>query len=307
MPRKTNALHDAHVRKWCFELRRFFEADHHAHVKARHDESLHEAHVRAKTPWALSAQDAASRAEAQANAWRDKVENIPSNANDMTQRTRDYKRAIERSTVIEDYEFTSEAVDSIDFALNEYQAGREGDNIKALRKAKKRARDDLSKAHRALSAALSAFAGIETNPYAVSALHAVSRPDFQQATDGDIEHFAHLVASLRQLAEITARAQEQGFSDGLPTFPEGAQPNPGFEALIFRLSRVFDRVDAYTEDGKPEGMNQSTRAGCIVEILAIADIRTRSGQPYGKKAIENWLARAGETLPKIKDLDTPAN
>ncbi len=222
----------------------------------------------------------------------------------------DYKTAIENSTVAEDYELTGEAVDNIAFALNEYQAGREEGHIEALRKAKRRAGDDLSKAHRALTAAVKAFAAIRRNPYAVSALHAASGAIAERAqleAPDHIERVACSIASLRHLTAITRQAQQQDFSDGLPTFPEGAQPSPSFETLIFRLCRVFDRFAAYTEEGTPGGMNQSTRAECIVEILAIADIRTRSGQPYGKKAIENRLAQIDETFPKIKDLDTPAN
>ena len=73
-------------------------------------------------------------------------------------------------------------------------------------------------------------------------------------------------------------------------------------------STVFRWIEADGAFRARYVLAMDARADALAEeILAIADIRTRSGQPYGKKAIENWLARAGETLPKIKDLDTPAN
>ena len=245
----------------------------------------------------------ASLHDAHVVQWNDKR---ASDDDAFFERQHNFTGALGRSTIAEDYDLTGDDIARIDFALNEYHVERDDDHIEAMRTAKTLIRNDLKKAHGALNAAVLAFAAIEKNPYALSALHAACNRDIQPTPDtlGNVERLAQMVESLRQLAPIVEQAQQQQeFSNGLPAFQEGAPPDPSFEMLIFRLRGTLEDVASRA----PEGMNQSTRAECIVEILAIANVRTRKGTPYIKKTIENWLSRMDETFPKIKVLETPAN
>ncbi len=284
MPRKTNALHDAHVRKWCFELRRFFEADHHAHVKARHDEPLHEAHVRAKPPCVLSAQDDASRAEAQANAWRDEVENVPSNANDMTQHTRDFTAAIRHTTFFKAYPSQQIAM-QIDAALNEYHdlhAARE-QHIDADKAEREKAQALIEKLQQT-------FDEISQNRLASAAvIDTFCQADNPAELDERIANLGHAIESLEK-----------------PRAKRGAPAQPELGRLIQRLAQLV--ISARDEAEQAAKINDDTAQNHIGELLKAGNV-WRADETLQKRLAnsrgQHYLTIASQQAIELEQLATP--
>ena len=276
MPDKTNALHDAHVRTWCLALRRFSKVYYHAHARARHNESLHDAHVRAKISWMSRAQDDASRAEAQANAWRDNVENSPSNTTDTAQHAYDFTEAIRSTTFFKTHPNQQLAM-QIDAALNEYHDLR---NAREQRTEQEKAARE--KAQALIEKLRCTFEEIAKNSLARAAvLEAFCHPDKPAELDERIASLSRAVESLEEpravagrpktpeldrlisrIADIVVRAREQTIRD------EEEKPDArATELAIMRRAKTIKRNDkigrAYTEELLAAG--RVVRAGSTLD------------------------------------------
>lgn len=218
-------------------------------------------------------------------------------------RVRDFKGGISRSPAAEDYELTADEIERIDFALNEYMAARSehrADHTLKLRQDRQTAADAIAAAVKGLDTALSALDAIAKNPYAKTAILAATQGEFsrrhRRGKRQDIDGLTKAVESLKRLRTVAQRAQAEPPSDGLPSFPEGAQADPAFTRLIFRLRNICRMREG---DERTPLTTNTTIAEFIAEILEIAEIRTREGKAYSAKSIINRLPKIDETFPAL--------
>ncbi|MBL8452059.1 MAG: hypothetical protein JNK97_04875 [Zoogloea sp.] len=231
-------------------------------------------------------------------AWHDYRANTPDHFFD---RIHDFKGDIRHSPAAEDYELTADEIERIDFALNEYMAARgehQDDHTTKLRQDRQTAADAIAAAVKGLDAALSAFDAIAKNPYAKSAVYAATQGEFSRrrhkSKRQDIDGLTKAVKSLKQLHTVAQRAQTEPPSDGLATFPEGAQADPALTLLLFRLRNIC-RLRA--ADAEMPLTTNTAIAEFIAEILALAGIHTRKGKAYNTKSILNRLPKMDDTFP----------
>lgn len=269
--------HNQHVKAWRASQNGWHTCD--AHVHAWEDWHLRDAHVQ---------------------AWHDyRADAIDS----FFDRIRDFKGCIGRSPAAEDYELTTDEIERIDFALNEYMTARSehhDDHTSTLRQDRQTAGGAIAAASTALEAALSALDAIAKNPYAKSSILAATQGEFsrrrRRGKRQDIDGLTKAVQSLKRLQAVTKRAQAEPPSDGLPTFSTGSQADPAFTRLIFRLRNI---CRTRKSDERMPLTTNTTIAEFIAEILEIAEIRTRNGEAYSTKSIRNRLPKIDETFPTI--------
>ena len=292
MSRKMHAPHDAHVRTWGFELRRFFETDHHAHARARHNESIHAAHVRAKISWVLLAQDAASRAEAQANAWRDNAENSPSNTTDRAQHARDFTEAIRRTTFFKTFP-NQQIATQIDDALNEYH-----DLYSAREQRTEQEKAAREKAQALIEKLRRTFEEIAKNSLASAAV---------------LEAFCHL-GKPAELDERIASLNRAIESLKGPHGKRGARAQPELGRLIQRLAQLVVSARTRAENiagekpRKAAKINDDTAQNYIDELLKAGDVQ-RADDTLQKRLTnsrgQHYLTIASQQAIELEQLATP--
>lgn len=284
MPRKMNAPHDAHVKTWGFELRRFFETDHHAHARARHNESTHDAHVRAKISWVSLAQDAASRAEAQANAWRDNAENSPSNTTDRAQHTRDFTEAIRRTTFFKTFP-NQQIATQIDDALNEYH-----DLYSAREQRTGQEKAAREKAQALIKKLQQTFDEISQNSLASAAvIAAFCNSDNPAELDERIANLDHAIKSLEK-----------------PRAKRGAPAQPELDRLTQRLAQLV--INARDEAEHAAKINDDTAQNYIDELLKAGNV-WRADETLQKRLAnsrgQHYLTIAAQQAIELEQLATP--
>ncbi len=205
------------------------------------------------------------------------------------ERTHDYRAAIKRSTFADDYDLTNDEIERIDFALNEYQAHSTDPEIASLRKARIAAPAAIVRANTALRKALSAFAEIESNPYAASTLIAALEGEFTGDQNSQIDELARAIQTVQRLSTIVDRAHREGQpSDGLPQSAAGSPGDPFVGRLLFRMRSIFRAVGERTESG----LSDTIAAEGIQEFMALVGLTT------ARKTVQNNLSAMDETFPE---------
>lgn len=203
-------------------------------------------------------------------------------------RKRDYRASIRRSTFAADFDLTDDEIERIDFALNDYHVQSTDPEIESLREARRAAPAVITRANTALGKAVSAFAEIESNPYAASTLIAAIEGEFTGNQDGQIEELGRAIQAMKRLAAMVDRAQRESQpSDGLPPATAGNPGDPFIRLLLFRLRSVFRAVGERAEDG----LSDTIAAEGIQEFMALA------GLTMQRKTIQNNLSAMDETFP----------
>jgi len=232
----------------------------------------------------LSAQDDASRAEAQANAWRDEVENVPSNANDMTQHTRDFTAAIRHTTFFKAYPSQQIAM-QIDAALNEYHdlhAARE-QHIDADKAEREKAQALIEKLQQT-------FDEISQNRLASAAvIDAFCQSDNPAELDERIANLGHAIESLEK-----------------PRAKRGAPAQPELGRLIQRLAQLV--ISARDEAEQAAKINDDTAQNHIGELLKAGNV-WRADETLQKRLAnsrgQHYLTIASQQAIELEQLATP--
>jgi hypothetical protein len=210
-------------------------------------------------------------------------------------RPHDYCKRILESSLAENFDISSEAVDRIDYLLNRYHVDCSEALKKQLRAARKDAPALLQHLSAKLNETIAAISSLSENPYARSAIFSALPEKFTgtaSKTDDQIDRFNTLISATEEVAGIANLAViKQEFSNGLPEFKRGADADPHLDMLILSLAAaVPDAIrEAIVQESGATSHDSTLETSSARIAPYIAELLSICGITLTEKAIHNRL------------------